>query len=120
MNPGLRQGFVKFDTLACKILKHMYVIGDTCCVALQEDLQEPLDHVSVAVCRLVRNGFIYDLGKRGRYEVGGWTRKFYSLKKPEKVREYKALPRRKITAAYAARRKVKVPDVFNFRGKIKL
>jgi hypothetical protein len=124
MNIGLPHGFIPFNTMAHRILVHMHHHGPMTANALAEDLRgtarEPLKAVSANLHRLHIRGFIYKVG-RARVRGGSRSCSVYSLidstSGVERVSIKNGATR---TRDYRAKKALKVPSVFNFRGNIQL
>jgi len=126
MNPGLAQGFVRFNTVAHYVLKTLHTDKTRSLVSLRHDIADDkmcLDTVSAALSaalhKLVKYGFIYEVG-RERSPVGQHSGVF-SLTPPRKpVPKLKPIHGNERSRKYRAQKKNYAPSVFSFRGSIKL
>lgn len=119
---GLPQGFVQFDTVACRVLKALHALGS----GTQSDIMEEAEitgwQACTAIHRLRVHGFLFKIGTRSTYETGriDTTQWIYSLH-PRQIRQKyrKATPAER-TRKYRERKAMKAASVFNFRGEVKL
>lgn len=118
MNPGIAQGYLRFDTLLHRIIKILHANGPMRqCDILEELQQEDARGVSVSLARLAKHGFIYRCGKLHKYDTkDGRTQFVWSLEKPTEILvSRKATPRER-TRRYRARKRERVSSVFDWRG----
>lgn len=70
MNPGIAQGFIKFDSLACQILRAYLEFGPMNHSDLMDVLGHDARHVSTVVGRLQLHGFIWKQDRACKYDTG--------------------------------------------------
>jgi hypothetical protein len=126
MNAGIAQGFVRFGTLAHRILVIAYEQRWTSNRAVHDELKSQgivFDHSNAAIAanlaRLRDHGFLYIVGR----DRGPTGRSFalYAITPRTGNQIYvKPMTPAERTRKYRARKAVRVPSVFNFRGKIKV
>jgi hypothetical protein len=115
---GLPQGFVRFGTLAHRILLHIHHYGPAGHDDLQQDLQDI--GISANLGRLHKHGFLFKVGRTHvasgirSGNVFGLTRAHHNMHKIKM-----AAPGER-QARYRAAQKLKVPSVFEFRGSVTL
>lgn len=111
-------GFVKFDSTACQILRHINVVGPCRHRDIVEDLGLQPRLVGMTLSRLCEAGFIFELGKASIVETGDRSQMRYGLEKPRRKQSFKRLPPAERTARYRARKRVCVKSVFEWRGSV--
>ena len=122
MNPGLAQGFVKFDSVGCRVLKHLHEHG--CCLAAdikRDTSRSEAVQISATLIRLVRYGFIKVVGRDRK--PGQRSHKLYAIDLPTRPNGRLWVP--SMTPAekqkgYRERKKLKVVSVFDWRGQVRL
>ena len=121
---GLPSKFVGFNTMAHRILVHLHQHGPSSAGVLAEDLRgtarEPLKAVSANLVRLHRGGFIFIVG-RSRVVNGTRSSYLYGLTESragaERVTIKDGATR---SREWRAKKALKVPSVFQFRGSMEL
>jgi hypothetical protein len=119
---GLPQGFVAFDTVACRVLKALHVLKK----GTQSDIMEEAGitgwQACTAIHRLRKHGFLHKIDTRCTYDVGRTekTQWVYSLVRRGIAKKYKKATPAERTRQYRARKAMKATSVFNFRGEVKL
>lgn len=119
-NPGLPNGFVPFGTVAHRVLVALLELGDLRCADLVVELADVDQRaVGMALTRLARWGFIFK-----RRTVNART-KFERTQALWTLRPCQTAPFHRITCAercrrYHQRKRLQVPSVFAFRGRIGL
>lgn len=123
--PGLPSKFLRFGTLAHKILLICWRDGVVSQISLQEERWPGLDNypqaISANLKRLVDAGFLF---RCGRVRDGG--RRLHWLFQiddpgPEALKLcYSPMSVKERTRLYRQRKAVRVPSVFHFRGKIEV
>lgn len=117
MNPGLAQGFVRFGTVAHRILLAMHEHGDMRHSELVEELDVPTGNVGMNLTRLARYRFIWPAGKVSKYETGAAkTEMLFSLvhrrcidqkyepaSGPEKQKYYRDARRKRVASVWEFR-----------------
>lgn len=116
--PGMRQGYLRFDTLAHKILLHVYEHGPSTNCELQEALEKSSNEISAQLCVMRRYGFIYLNSPKARRSDGRLCYRFGLFE--NKHRKIPVLTPAERSRRYKERQKIKVPSVFQFRGSISL
>lgn len=121
MNPGIAQGFVRFGSVACRVLRHLHEFGPCTAGELKRSAtRSETVQLSATLLRLQAHGFVFAVG---RHRPSG-SRSFvlYDLKRPKypELTRTPPLTQTERTRAYRERRALKVASVFNFRGKIPL
>jgi DNA-binding transcriptional ArsR family regulator len=122
MNPGLKQGFVRFGTAAHKILLAVHELGRaTHAIILEETELEPRE-VGMNLTRLRECGFLVKLGRVDGYVHNCRTQAMYAIPagKLRKLPEFQNKTAQERTRKLRATKKMKVPSVFNFRGEVRL
>lgn len=116
MNPGMKQGFIRFNTTPCEILKFLHSFGP----ARHRDIVELMELeprvVGMSLHRLLVHGFIYELGKISILETGERSQMLYGLHKPRRKLKYRPLTTAERTVRYRAYLKLRAPSVFDWRG----
>lgn len=124
MNPGLVQGFVRFGTLAHKVLVLMLEAGTLRHTEICNEFEVTPAHVAATLQRLSKYGFIFAVDRASQLETGTRTETIYALQ-PEhkKKRRWRPATPRERTANYRANKKakqiaksLKVPSIFHYRG----
>lgn len=116
---GLKDGFVRFGTLAHQILRHIHVAGPS----LHADLVEAMPGeigLSANLGRLVRHGLLHRAGRQS-FRSGVRSGHLFSIEKPTR-HESQARPHtpEACQSRYRAARKLKVSSVFDYRGGMTL
>ncbi len=116
---GLPQGYVRFGSLAHQVLLALAEHGDLRHADLNELLEADPRYVGMALVRLSQYGFIYARRKvRGQHE-GERTQKLWTLE-PVEMASWRRLSVRERCRNYRARKALRAPSVFAFRGQIKI
>jgi hypothetical protein len=120
MNPGLAQGFVRFSSVACHVLRYLHEHGPS----LSEDIARNGSHteavqISATLIRLRQNNFVFTVGRDRK--PGKRSHTLYDIEPRYNCRMYVPL----MTGAeksrnYRERLRTKVSSVFDFRGQIPL
>lgn len=113
---GLPAGFVKFGTTAHRVLTYIHANGP----AGQEELSESLEarDISTILRRLTEFGFLFKIG-RGRNRPGVRSFAVFSLSNTRSgFRTVRVLTGAERMRDYRARKRVKVPSVFEWRGSL--
>jgi hypothetical protein len=121
MNPGLPQGFVRFDSVPCAILKFIYEHGEARHVDLFEEGVASEFAIAMALVRLRRCGFIIRLGRASAYDTGDRTQAVYAIigaKRRRDLESTKNATDSERTKRWRQNRRKRVPSVFQFRGEI--
>lgn len=114
---GLENGFLRFGTLAHRILVYIHEYGPACHADLSEELAD--EGVSVNLGRLCRHGFLFRAGRTRK--PGERSSHLYSLSKtPAQGSLRRISTRAEIDARCRAKRKLRVSSVFDFRGRISI
>jgi hypothetical protein len=120
MNPGLAQGFVRFDSVAYHVLRYLHEHGPS----LSADISRNNTHteavqISATIIRLRKNGFIFLVGRDRK--PGKRSHSVFGLEKNNRGSSWLPImtPAEK-QKGYRERRKIKVSSVFDFRGRIQL
>ncbi len=120
MNPGLAQGFVRFDSVGCRVLKYLYEHGPS----LAADIARNASHVesvqiSATLIRLREHDFVYLVGRDRK--PGKRSHALFDIEPRRNSSLYVSVmtPAEK-QKGYRERRKIKVSSVFDFRGRIQL
>lgn len=117
MNPGLPQGFVRFDTNHHRILVLLLALGPLRHRDLVEETALPSSQVSVALAQLQQGGFIHRHPPARAYGTGDRTQAVWGLapyrgKLPlHTVR----VPHQERQRRYRANRRQRVASVWQFR-----
>lgn len=117
MVPGLPQGYVRFGSMAERVLKYLYEIGDARHRDLVEDLDAEPREISVTLARLAKFKFIFPVGKVSTYETGDKTQMLWTLKPRKRPKPFKRATTSERTAVYRERKRRRANSVFNWRGK---
>ena len=116
---GLKDGFIRFGTLAHQILLYVHQSGPT----LHADFVEAMPgevSLSANLGRLVKHGFLYRAGRQA-YRSGVRSGYLFALKKPHsRVSADPPTTPRSRQHRYRTGRALKVPSVFEFRGSMTL
>ncbi|WP_349745358.1 hypothetical protein [Roseateles cavernae] len=118
-NPGLSQGFVRFGTLAHRLLLALHTLGDLRSCDLVDELDADLRCVATNLIRLRDAKFIYARGKVCGVPNNERTQMRWTLKPTETTR-YRRLSANQRRQRYQARLKLRAPSVFAFRGRIEI
>jgi hypothetical protein len=120
MNPGLKQGFVRFDSVAYHVLRYLHEHGPS----LSGDIARNASHteavqISATLIRLSQNGFIYRVGRDRK--PGRRSHPLFDIEPRTNGMLYVPI----MSAAekqkgYRQRKQLKVASVFDFRGKVQL
>lgn len=118
---GLPQGVVNFGTMYHEVLVFMHTHGDVRRCEVAEELNVSGDQASAILQRLCDNGFIFRKERPSIYDdPSGKARQWvYTLKKV-KPKDAPRATHAERTRAHRARKSIKVPSVFEFRGVISL
>jgi hypothetical protein len=121
-NPGLPQGFLRFGTAFHKVLLCVHGAGrDGITInGLRVELPEveARHHLSTTISRLVKYGYIFQRDKvSATREKAQWV---YTTHKPRNEIAYQRMTNAEKMKACRARKKMRVPSVFDFRGQIGL
>lgn len=119
MNMGLPQGFVKFNSMAHVTLAAL-LSGDMSMSELTEELGAHEDHVSRALSRLRRHGFIFEAGHNTIFDGFRRVQARYSLKRKKKPEPYKPETPAAQQARYRSLKQTRVPSVFDLLRPISL
>lgn len=114
---GLKEGFLRFGTLAHRILVYIHEHGPACHADLCEELGDT--GVATNLVRLCRHGFLFRAGRTRK--PGERSKHLYSLSKsapPGSLRRIST--RAEIDARCRAKRKLRVTSVFDFRGRVSI
>ena len=114
---GLKDGFIRFGTLAHRILRYIHDTGPAQHAELVE-VMEGERGLSANLGRLVTHGFLYRTGRQS-YKPGTRSGCVFSLEAPRAALQ-PANTHVENQARYRAALKLKVPSVFDFRGRISL
>jgi hypothetical protein len=124
-NPGLASGFCRFGTLAHKILLICHKQGTVSQVTLQArpwpDCVDPPQAISVNLLRLERGGFLHKCAKTRDH--GHRLHHVYQIERPHHTsvlyvdQKLNGVER---SRQWRARKKLLVPSVFEFRGRVAL
>lgn len=115
---GLVDGFVRFGTLAHRILLYVHNIGPASHAELVEEMPEEVG-VSATLGKLTRHGFLYRSGRQC-HKPGIRSGYVFSLKKRAAVELRTPTTARTRSLSYKAAQRLKVASVFDFRGSISL
>lgn len=120
---GIGTGFIIFGTLGNRILLALHehermTYADLCA----EFPDASWSNVSTTLTRLLRNGFIHDVGTQTIRQLGPGHREQRVLSLwPVRRKAYAERYNRPLSQRLSrARAKIKVPSVFEFRGRIAL
>lgn len=119
MNPGLKMGFVKFGTVAHRILVTIHEFGPQSNADLVEHLEVCAPAIASNIQRLRENKYIFRVDRRREY-----LRRSYSVfgltPVPRQSIDYrcKRLTGNERSAAYRARKKKVVTSIFNYAGAL--
>ncbi|CAB4120833.1 hypothetical protein UFOVP2_11 [uncultured Caudovirales phage] len=127
MNPGLKQGFVRLDSLAHRILQCVLLIGPATEAEISEELGCDRRHTATILIKLVKTGLIFRHGKIHAYKYGGRTKMVFGLEPRSKPIPYKRATPIERSKRYRDKLKsdakialIRVPSVFDFRGEINI
>lgn len=119
MNAGLAQGFVKFQSVACVLLRAFHELGDMRHVDLVEETGLETRLVSTALRRLKQHKFIFKIDLARKYETGERTQQLFGLKpSTDKKMQHKRATEQERMARRRTNLKGQVASVFAFRGQI--
>ncbi len=120
--PGIRSGYIPFNTVAHKILIALHQAGDM----TQRDLLEYIDiseysmhDISAVLMRLLEAKFIYRSHKVPGIPPNTRAVWLYTLT-PTKTKKYKRKSAVERSREYRRRKALVQPSVFTFRGEMKL
>lgn len=118
---GIPSGYIRFGTLAHKILLFIHENGRSTQSMLVEELgKENTSHISLALKKMADYGFVYRWGK-WRARPGDNRMQSWNICPPQmEIRDTPKLTSKERGARYHKKRKMKVASVFNFRGKVSL
>jgi DNA-binding HxlR family transcriptional regulator len=117
MNPGLPQGFVRFGSIAHRILIALHELGDM----RHRDLVDEMPDLSVSCIgmslhRLMQAGLIHRVGVAAAYDTGEKTGSIYSLRPPTRhIRRHRATAAERTARYRAAQRLRQATSVFAWR-----
>lgn len=116
---GLKDGYVRLNTLAHRILLYVHEAGPTLHAELVEVLRGEVG-LSANLGRLVRHGFLHRAGHQA-YKPGVRGGSLFSIEKPHwRLAQTVPTTPRSRQHRYRAGRALKVPSVFEFRGSMTL
>lgn len=116
---GLKDGYVRLNTLAHRILLYIHEAGPTLHAELVEVLRGEVG-LSANLGRLVRHGFLHRAGHQA-YKPGVRGGSLFSIEKPHwRLAQTVPAPPKVSQDRYRAGRALKVPSVFEFRGSMSL
>jgi hypothetical protein len=121
MKTGLRHGFVRFDTLACDILKEClksdYVTKPALTLKYTGITGGEANYVSVTLQRLVSAGLLFVVGREKQHNINK-SYAVYALDPKAKVAPYKKPTQAERMKQWRHKKKHQVPSVFHWRGTI--
>jgi hypothetical protein len=118
MNPGLAQGFVKFNSVGYRVLKYLHEHGPSLAADIRRDASHSeTSQISATIVRLRRNGFIHIVGRDRK--PGKRSHPLFAIEPVRSKYLYVPImtPAEK-QKGYRERRKIKVASVFDYRGNI--
>lgn len=120
MIPGLPQGYVRLDSVACRILRALHRGLPMDSLELAEELHDEERTVCNTLRLLIKaKGFIHKYDRALKYETGRTTRWQYSLAKPTKPPRPPASASERQRLQVQRRYRARVGSVFAI-GKIQL
>ena len=115
---GVAEGFVRFGTLAHRILAYIHAVGPASHAEIVEEMPEEVG-VSAILGRLVRHGLLYRVGRQS-HKPGIRSGYVFSLSRPTAAELRPPTTARTRNLSYKAAQRLKVASVFDFRGSISL
>jgi len=89
MNPGLPQGFVKFGTLAHRVLKLIHELGNLRHMDIADELPEFEEgHIAAVLQRLRAGKYIFKQDRALKYNTGERTQWIYGLQPSKSDHHY--------------------------------
>lgn len=119
-NPGLYKGFVKFGTLAHKVLLQTRDAGSISYQAIVDDIGVSPNAAGMVLTRLRRNGFLFCIG-RTPPQYGKRVEWVYGLtrgRRPLELAEVAAETSTQRSRRLRQRKRMAVASVFDWRGPI--
>jgi hypothetical protein len=118
---GLPQGFVRFGTLAHRVLVAIHEYGPMTVTSLKIELPDvDIRALSTILGRLEVARFVFDIGRVGQYESGERTQTKYDLQQNINRRPYKCVTHAQRSARYREKNRRRVASVFDFRSTISI
>ena len=115
MITGLPQGYVRFGSIAHRILVALHELGDMGQTDLNEEIDESPGAIGMQLTNLRRHGFIFIVRKASRCGTGQVTQAIYSLQRPEQVPCYRKATGAERQTRYRKAKKMQVASVFELR-----
>lgn len=124
MNAGLPQGFVRFGSVAHRVLVYIHESGHAMHAQIVQDLDLSADEVGMCLTRLRRLGFIHRIGRASSYKHHvERTQLVYAIDSSHRAKEFENVKNKSTaerTRRYRERKAIRVPSIFDFRGKIRI
>lgn len=119
MNPGVAQGFVRFDSQACRILRALHENGPMTGAELKRNAsRSETVQISATLIRLQKAGMVFRVGRHR--PDGKRSHPLFHIHPVNNRIGPRVLTGAEKARLYRERRKVKVPSVFEFRGRISI
>lgn len=120
MNPGLPQGFVRFGTVPHRILVFALEFGRITHTMVEQELGIERREIGINIHRLRKFGFLVRIGRVDGYKTGCRTQGVHVLWGPDikPLKSFRNKTAAERTRKMRAKKAVKVPSVFQFRGVI--
>lgn len=120
MNPGLTQGFIKFNSVGCHVLRYLHAHGPSQAADIRRNgTHVESQQISATLIRLRSLGYVFVVGRDRK--PGLRSHALFDIEPRSSNMLYTPiLTPTERQKNYRRRRKIKVPSVFEWRGQIRL